>query len=330
LSRLRGAWEAAWFGPEAPTNLAAARVVLALQALWILLSRDLPALSALPPEFFAAVTDSARWRYLLWEGHPVLERGLQSAALLALAGALAGIAPRACCAAAGLLLYHLAPLEALFYTPSPWAKGLTGPVLGLLTLSLAPCGDALAVRVPRRPRAPWEYGWALRLVQLFVAQAYLFSGWAKLVQAGPAWAGAANIRAWLLLSNQDEQLAVFSGPGLFVADRPALALAMGVAALAFDLIFVAAVFFPRSRRVLVPAAVLFHAGVLVTQNYAFLSAPLLLLFVDWDAIRNRSATLRAAAATSSRLSPSSLQRTPTSFTRMPAARARASTSTSNM
>jgi hypothetical protein len=330
VRRLREAWDAAWLAPEPPVNLAAARIVLALQALWILLSRDLPALSALPPEFWAAVPDSARYRYLLWEGHPGVERVVQAAAVVALTGAVLGVASRACCGAAGLLLYHLAPLETLFYTPSPWAKGLTLSTLGLLTMALAPCGDALALRADRARREPWEYGWALRLTRLFVALPYLFSGWAKLRYAGWGWAGADNIRAWLLLSNQDDQLAVFREPGLWIADRAALALAMGVAALAFDLLFVAAVFSRRWRRVMVPAAVLFHAGVLVTQNYAFLSAPLLLVFVDWDAMRNRSRTLRALATRSSRLSPSSAQRTPTSFTRSPAARARARTSTSNM
>ena len=226
---------------------------------------------------------------------------------------------------------HLAPLETLFYTPSPWAKGLTLPVLGLITLALAPCGDALALRPERRPdREPWEYGWALRLAQLFVAQPYLFSGWAKLMHAGWAWAGAENIRAWLLLSNQDDQLVVFRSAGLWIADRPALCLAMGAAALAFDLLFVASVFWRRARWVLVPAAFAFHAGVLLTQNYAFLSAPLLLVYVDWDAIRTRSSRLRPLAARSRRLSASSAQRTPTSFTRSPSRMASARTSTSNM
>jgi hypothetical protein len=271
-----------FFVPETPLALAAARVVFTLQALWILLSRDIPALSALPAAFWTDVGAGARWRYLLWEGHPGLERALEVIAMVALATALLGVHARACCAIAGLLLYHLAPLETLFFTPSPWAKGLTVVVLGLIVLAVSPCDDALAVR-RRSPahREGWEYGWALRLLQLFVAQQYLFSGWAKLVYAGPAWASAANMRGWLLLSNQDDQLAVFTAPGLWIADRPALCLLMGVAALAFDLLFVLAVFWPRSRRVLVPAAVLFHAGILVTQNYFFLSMPLLLVFVDW-------------------------------------------------
>jgi hypothetical protein len=302
---MANAWDALWFVPETPHALAAARIVFALQALWILLSRDIPALSALPAPFWSDVTAAARWRYVLWDGHPGLERGLEVLALAALAGAALGVRARACCAAAALLLYHLAPLETLFYTPSPWATGLTIPVLGLVVLAASPCDAVLALRPSPAAAEPWEYGWPLRLLQLFVAQPYLFSGWAKLVNAGPAWASAANMRAWLLLSNQDDQLAVFTAPGLWIADRPALCLAMGVAALAFDLGFVAAVFWRRARVVLVPAAVLFHLGVLFTQNYFFLSMPLLLVFVDWSAIFRRSTALRQLPRSiSSRLSPS--------------------------
>jgi len=283
LGRARGAWDRFWFAPEASVNLAAARIVLAAQALWILLSRDIPGLSALPAAFWSEVPGSARWRFLIFEGHRGLEAGLEAAALLALVAALFGVAARAACVAAALLLYHLAPLETLFYTPSPWAKGLTLPVLGLLTLSLSPCADALRVGRghPARAGSP-EHGWPLRLVQLLVCQPYLFSGIAKLEAAGPAWALPDNIRAWLLQANLDPELAVFRAPGLWLADRPVLCLAVGMAALALDLGFVAVLFSKRARKVLVPAALVFHAAILVTQNYAFLSAPLLLVFVDWS------------------------------------------------
>jgi hypothetical protein len=272
LARARAAWDRFWFAPESARNLAAARIILAGQALWILLSRDIPALSALPAEFWAEVPQSARWRFLIFEGRPGLEAGLQAVALAALLGVLLGVGARACCLVAGLLLYHLAPLETLFFTPSPWSKGLTLPVLGLLTLSAAP-----------------EHGWPLRLVQLFACQPYLFSGIAKLKAAGLGWASPDNMRAWLLLANQDDQLAVFRSPGLWLADQPALCLGMGIAALAMDLGFVLVLFWKRSRRVLLPAAVLFHAAILVTQNYAFLSAPLLLVFVDWGGRAERPA-----------------------------------------
>ena len=292
LARARAAWDRFWFGPGTARNLAAARIVLAAQALWILLSRDIPALSALPAAFWAEVPGSARWRFLVFEGRPGLEAALQAIALVALVAALLGVAARASCLLAALLLYHLAPLETLFFTPSPWAKGLTLPVLGLLTLSLSPCADALRVGGHGKagPVSGPDHGWPLRLVQLFVCQPYLFSGIAKLKAAGLGWASPENMRAWLLLANLDDQLAAFRAPGLWLADRPLLCLAMGVAALAMDLGFMVALFSRRARRVLVPAAVLFHAAILVTQNYAFLSAPLLLVFVDWGPRVSRGRT----------------------------------------
>jgi hypothetical protein len=265
-------------------NLAAARIVLGLQSLWILLSRDIPALSGLPAGFWSEVAPSARWRYLLFEGHPRLELLLQSMALLALAGVVLGIRPRLCCALSGLLLYHLAPLETLFFTASPWSKGLTIPVPALLLLSLSPCGDALAPG-RARPAAPSaDHAWPLRVAQVLVCQSYFFSGWAKLQAAGFAWASSANMRAWLLLSNQDDQLAVFTAPGLWIADRPALCLLMGILALLFDLGFPLALFWRRARPLLVAAAALFHLAILFALNYAFLSAPLLLLFVEWETV----------------------------------------------
>lgn len=287
--RARAAWDAFWFAPVRVVSVSAARRVLAFQALWILLSRDIPALSGLPAEFWSHVEGAARWRFLIWEGHPGIEALAQGGALAALAGVVLGVAPAFCSALAGLLLYHLAPLETLFFTPSPWAKGLTLPVLGLLTLSAARCGDSLAVVPGRRaPPGAQTEGWGLRLVQLFVCQQYLFSGYAKLASAGLAWASPGNIRAWLLLANLDDQLVAFRAPGLWIADRAAPCLAMGVAALALDLGFAAALFSRRARRWLVPAAAVFHLAILVTLNYAFLGAPLLLLFVDWGRARPRS------------------------------------------
>jgi hypothetical protein len=292
-------WETFWFAPETARNLAAARIVLGLQALWILLSRDIPALSALPAGFWAEVSPSARWRYLLFEGHPLLEHALQTIALVALAGVVLGAWPRLCCLVAGLLLYHLSPLETLFFTPSPWSKGLTIPVLGLLVLALSPCGDALSLARSRPHESPAaEYAWPLRLVQALVCLSYFFSGWAKLSAAGWQWASAANMRAWLLLSNQDDQLAVFQAGGLWIADRPALCLLMGILALFLDLGFPLALAFRRARLAFLCAAALFHLAVLFTLNYAFLSAPLLLVLADWEALarapRDRAAAMAAA------------------------------------
>ena len=90
------------------------------------------------------------------------------------------------------------------------------------------------------------------------------------------------MRAWLLLANLDDQLSCYREPG---SDRgpPPLCALMGAGALAMD----------RARRsarlrarapVMVPAALCFHLVILVTLNYAFLGAPLLLLMLDWSGL----------------------------------------------
>jgi hypothetical protein len=282
------AWDGFWFAPESPRNLAAARVVFAAHALWILLSRDLAALSALPPELFSGVAASARWRFLLWPGHVGLESILQAATVLALLGAIFGFRPRACCLASGLLLYHLAPLETLMWTPSPYERGFTISVPALTTLGVSRCGDALALGGRGNPPVDsWEYGWPLRLVQLFLCQVYLFAGYSKLYRVGWSWISAENLRAWLLVFNQQDQIAVFRSLGPWLAERPFLCLAAAALALVLELGFILVLFWKRSRTWFVPLMVLAHLGILLSMNIAFLNVPQLLVFVDWEALRSR-------------------------------------------
>ena len=273
LAGARAAWDRFWFAPEAARNLAAARIILAAQAAWILLSRDIPALSALPAAFWAEVPESARWRFLIFEGRPRpgglacrRSRSWAGVRMLGCARAPPACWPRSCS-------ITLSRVETLFFTPSPWAKGLTLPVLGLLTLSLSPCAAVWSMggRGQADRKSSAEHGWPLRLVQLLVCQPYLFSGIAKLKSAGLLWASPDNIRAWLLLANQDEELAVFA-PGA-VAGRPSsLAWSSGSWPWPWTWLH-RRVVLQALRRVIVPAAVLFHTAILVTQNYAFLSAP---------------------------------------------------------
>jgi hypothetical protein len=294
-ARMAAEWQRFWLAPGSPTPLAAARVIVAAYALWLLLSRDLAALSAMPAELWATVPQTARWRYLLFPGPHGLEVVLEWLARVALVGALLGVGARACCAAAGVLLYHLAPLETLFLTPAPFTKGFTLAVPALLVLAFAPSDHALALRPGRSRPAPEAYGWPVRLLQLLVCQAYFFAGWAKLWHAGLGWASAENMRAWLLLSNLDPQMGALPAVGLWLADRPGLCAAMGALALALELAFPAALVWRRARRWLVPAAALFHAAILATLGYAFLYLPLLLLFVEWGrGLEEPSAGVRAA------------------------------------
>lgn len=287
MTALERAWRRFWFEPESAINLAAARVVFSIHALWILLSRDLAGLAALPAPFWSDLAAGTRWRYLLFPGHPAIESGLQWVAAAALVSAALGLFPRSSCLVSGLLLYHLAPFETAFWTPAPLERGLTISVLALVGLACSRCGDALSFHgVATRPSS-WEYAWPLRLVQLFVCQIYFGAGVAKLMRVGLEWASAENLRGWLLVFNQQDQIAVFSTLGRWIADRPVLCALVAVGALGLNLVFPLALFSRRARPWLVATAMAFHTGVLFAMNIAFLNLPQLLIFADWSALGRR-------------------------------------------
>lgn len=290
-------WERLWFVPESPLNLAAARVIFAAHALWLLLSRDLAATSALPAPFWSLVPRTSLLRYLIFPGHPGLERGLVWLTIATLTCALLGLAPRVACFASGILLYHIAPLETIFWSTNPYERDFSIAILAFITLAAAPCGDALTPsRRAAPPRDPADYGWALRLCQFYVASVYLIAGIAKLRRVGVVWIAPENQRRWLLVFNQEEQVRMFHSIGPWLADhRPSL-WAMGIGAMVIDLGFVLCVFVPRLRKLFVPAAVLGHVGIALALNIFFINVPQLLVFVNWTWLRERFGRRAAALA----------------------------------
>jgi len=286
-------WGRFWFSDGSAINLAAARILVTGHALWILLSRDPAALSGLPAEFWDFVQDTARWRFLIFEGHPLWEHVLQTTALVALGAALVGLWPRLCCLVGGVLLYHLAPFETIMYTPSPWIKGYTVTTLALIILGSSRCGDALALGGGSERPPAWEYRWPLTLIQVALCQVYLFAGYAKMLRTGPTWL-LEGVRGYTQHYIQNEEVAVFHALGGWLIAHPALCVAAGCVALALNLSFWTVLFSRRARRVLVPFAIAWHIAVLFTMNFAFLEAPLLLLFVDWQSLRERLAARKPA------------------------------------
>lgn len=283
-------WNRLWFAEAPATNLAAARIIIGAHALWILLSRDFAGVSALPVEFWSGVRASVQWRYLLFPGHPLLEQFLYWLAVVSLVGVVAGLRPRVTAMMSALLLYHLAPLETLIWTPNAYERGLEISVIALVILAVAPCADTwTAGRSPARGGREWssDYHWPLVAIQLVIAQIYLFSGYAKLFRVGPEWISSENIRRWLQVFNQQDQIGLFHGPGAWLAQSDAATLTIAIAAIGLDLGFIAVMFWRKSRAWLLPIAIAFHFGILICMNIAFLNAPQLLVFVNWDAIRRR-------------------------------------------
>jgi len=284
-SRLAEFWDQFWFAPGSPRNLAAARIVFGTTSLWVLVSRNFAGVSALPAEFWSGVSASTRWRFLDFGGHPSLDRALERIAAVALVCVIVGVLPRLSCFLAGILLYHLAPLESIIWTNSPYARGLTISVLALLTLSFSPCGDCWAVLPSSRSKvadSAGDYTWPVRLIQVFICQIYFFSGYSKIFFAGWRWASASNLRNWLLYFNEAAQTRVFHSLGLWIAARPTICGILGVATLALELGLVTVLFSGTARRLLVPLVAVFHLGILLSMNLVFLNVPQLLVFADWD------------------------------------------------
>ncbi len=287
-------WDRFWFAAGSAKNLAAARVVVSVHALWLLLSRDLAAGAALPDVFWDSVPRLTRWRYLLFPGHAQLETVLQWVAAAALVAVALGVRVRITGFLAALLLYHLAPLETFYWFPSPYYRGFEVSILALVVLAASPAAGTAAPDAA--PREAWEYRWPLVLIQLFVAQIYFFSAYSKLYRVGWDWTSGENLRRWLLLFTQDDQVAVFTALGQWVAAHPTLCAVVGAGTILFELGFIVTVFWKRSRVVLVPMALLFHAGIFFAMNIVFLNTPQLLVFVDWEALSARRSARRRVAA----------------------------------
>ena len=280
------AFEQAFFIPAGPRLLRATRVILAAQALWILLSRpDLPGLATWPDVFWSGVEPglAARFGYVpLGPAFAWLRFGVLVAALLAV---LVGLWPRVSAALAACLLYQTAPLEEILAgMPHTSFGGLTTPTIGLFLMAFA---DAPAPDASPSP----EWRWPVALTRLVFAFSYLSPLLAKLRFAGPAWFTADNVRAWVMV-NEPLTRAPW-GPA--VAGSDALCWAVALGTLVLEASFPLAVFSRRAARVLVPLAAAFHVGTALVLGYFFPSLPLLLLFVEWDVIPAARPAMRAAA-----------------------------------
>jgi hypothetical protein len=122
----------AWIPRSGPFTLAWIRIVVATQALWILLSRDPAGLSAMPDVIWREVLPEWKTRFFLVQGMPLLEFVLWCGAIFSLFCVLVGYRTRVFGIVGALLLYHIAPLLVLLDRTPPWGKGLTIATLALV------------------------------------------------------------------------------------------------------------------------------------------------------------------------------------------------------
>jgi hypothetical protein len=272
------AWDHVFFRPAHPLCLNAARTILCLQALWILLSRpDLPDLARWPAEFWILADRFLPVRFGMGTLPPTAEQTLFVALHGTLLAALFGLRARAACLASAVLLYHFAPFEeAIAGLPHTAFGGLTVPTLGLFVLALA--------EDPRRlPEPSPEARWPFALIQLLLALGYFFPALAKLRFSGLSWFTAENIHFYAL-----GNATVTGAPlALWVAARPAACAVIAGFTFGLELLSPLVVASASFAMAFALAALVFHAGIVLVIGYFFPSLPLLLLLLDWDAIGRR-------------------------------------------
>ena len=126
-----------------------------------------------------------------------------------------------------------------------------------------------------------EHRWPLVLLRILLAFSYLFAGVAKLTLTGPGWMSADNIEATALLFMTYEARPPW---GHWLVDHRTLATAAGVGTVAIELLFIGGVFSKKASFVVIPVALAYHLVAFEALGVALLNAPLLLMFLDWDAI----------------------------------------------
>ncbi len=282
MSAVRAAWERWLFRDGSPYDLAAARVVFCVHALWLLLSRSLPDISDLPRVYWQFVPASTRWRYLLFPGHGQTEWAIQLIAMSALVCGMLGVRTRVSLLVSGLLLYHLAPLETIIWSDNAMERGFEVTILALVILSFAPCAEVWAVGRRRSSmREGWPYHWPLLLLQILVVEIYFLAGYHKLHHAGLAWMSADNMRRWLLALSLWQPISVHTALARYLVEHPALCAAMGVGTVVFELTAPVILFVRRIRPAWLLLALALHIGIIFSLNIVFLNTPQLLIFVNW-------------------------------------------------
>jgi len=260
----------------------AARIIVAADALWIVLSRpDLPSIARWPAVFWKTIPRTLLVRFGYFGLHPALEWILFALLILVLVAVMFGFALRFTAFAAGVLLYHFAPLASLLAAGDFIGMGgLTVPTFFMFALWAAEPGDR----------------WPLKLAQLLLALSFLMSGITKVLYTSWRWYTGPNIRQLALT-----YWSLGSQPAaLWLGTHETAAWIVALGSLALDALFVFAVVSKRMRWIVLPLAV----AALIVRSVVFglhwLAAPLVLLFiVDWwpCAESPASSTASSVAAT---------------------------------
>lgn len=192
----------------------------------------------------------------------------------------------------------LLALGGLFYLG--WIPQLTGKVdhyhhvlWFILLVTLFPAADTWSLQAVLRrirglaPAARDQLSYALPVLvgMILIALMYFFPGLAKLTTSGLEWALSDNLR--------NIMYRIWWEQGRRVADTridewPAIYQSVALGALAFELLFLPAVLYRRTRPYAAVAGFLFHFGTRALLGIAFTSLQVMyVVFVDWRSLASR-------------------------------------------
>jgi len=124
-----------------------------------------------------------------------------------------------------------------------------------------------------------EYGIPIKLIMILLGLTYLFPGIWKFVFSGVEWAFSENLRNRL----HSGWIGTNWTPFFRIDNYPILYQSMAFVTLLFELAFLPALFYKRTRNILVVIALCFHLSVFYLMKINFFGQiALFLVFINWD------------------------------------------------
>jgi len=159
----------------------------------------------------------------------------------------------------------------------------------LAILAFTPCGDAfsfdhwLRLKKPNQPL--FAYGFPVFLMQLLMAWVYFSSALVKLRVAGLKYLSADNFPVLAIFHSLDNLHDTNFRLAFWLPQiRSVLPFFVGLV-LVWELLFPLAVFWRRSRWLMLGLGIVFHIATLLLMNIFFpYQLAMYLVFVDWDRV----------------------------------------------
>ncbi len=273
-------WDAFWFPPASPLNLAVARIVAAAaQLFWFYPSlRGQINLATknetfLDPQPIIRAITAVLPREVLFSADGLTV--LHTVTFWAGAAALIGLFTRASLLVFALGIWVLVS-HAYSYADIHHPEALFA--IFLLVLAFAPSGARLSVdALVRRRRDPSVPGvadsvetadnvmWPLKLLHVLMAATYFSTGAAKLISGGLTWMNGYTLQNYVFSDAVSRDIPL----GIWLAQHYWLCVILGIGTILFEVFYFVSLFMPRMAPLFFIGGIFFHIGLWATSGHPF-------------------------------------------------------------